>query len=51
MNTTKCKKFKGEIENYLRNSQNDFDLKIDHAFCSLKLKTWLCRSNVVKRDG
>lgn len=51
MITTKCKKFKGEIENYLRNGQNNFDVKIDRAFCSLKLKTWLCKSNIIKRDG
>ena len=51
MITTKCKKFKGEIENYLRNGQNNFDVKIDRAFCSLKFKTWLCKSNIIKRDG
>ena len=51
MITTKCQKFKGEIENYLRNGQNNFDLKIDRAFCSLKFKTWLCKSNSVKKDG
>ena len=51
MRTTKCQKFKGEIENYLRNGQNNFDVKIDRAFCSLKFKTWLCKSNIVKRDG
>jgi hypothetical protein len=51
MFTTKCKKFKGEIENYLRNGQNNFDVKIDRAFCSLKFKTWLCKSNIIKRDG
>jgi hypothetical protein len=51
MITTKCQKFKGEIENYLRNGQNNFDVKIDRAFCSLKFKTWLCKSNIVKRDG
>jgi len=51
MNTTKGKKFKGEIENYLRNSQNNFDIKVDGAFCSLKFKTWLCRSNIIKREG
>ena len=51
MITTKCHNFKGEIENYLRNSQNNFDIKIDRAFCSLKLKTWLCKSNIIKRDG
>jgi hypothetical protein len=51
MITTKCKKFKGEIENYLRNGQNNFDVKIDSAFCSLKFKTWLCKSNIIKKDG
>jgi DDE superfamily endonuclease len=51
MITTKCKKFKGEIENYLRNGQNNFDVKIDRAFCSLKFKTWLCKSNIIKKDG
>lgn len=51
MRTTKCQKFKGEIENYLRNGQNNFDVKIDRTFCSLKFKTWLCKSNIVKRDG
>jgi hypothetical protein len=51
MFTTKCKKFKGEIENYLRIGQHYFDVKIDRAFCSLKIKTWLCRSNILKRDG
>lgn len=51
MITTKCKKFKGEIENYLRKGQNNFDAKIDQAFCSLKFKTWLCRSNIIKKDG
>jgi len=49
--TTKCQKFKGEIENYLRNGQNNFDIKIDRAFCSLKFKTWLCKSSIIKKDG
>jgi len=51
MITTKCKKFKGEIENYLRKGQNNFDVKIDRAFCSLKFKTWLCRSGIIKKGG
>ena len=51
MFTIKCRKFKGEIENYLRIGQNHFDVQIDRAFCSLKIKTWLCRSNILKRDG
>ena len=48
---TKCNKFKGEIENYLRKGQNNFDIKIDRALCSLKFKTWLCKSNIIKREG
>ena len=51
MFTTKCRKFKGEIESYLRIGQHHFDVKIDRAFCSLKIKTWLCRSEILKRDG
>jgi hypothetical protein len=51
MLSTKCTKFKGEIENYLRNSQNQFECKIDRLFVSLRLKTWLQRTNIVKKDG
>ncbi len=51
MITTKCIKFKGEIENYLRNGQNNFDSKINSAFLSLKFKTLLCRTNFIKKDG
>lgn len=51
MITTKCKKFKGEIENYLRIGRHNFDIKIDQAFCSLKVRTLLCQSNILKRDG
>ena len=51
MNTTNCGKFKGEIENYLVNGQNNIDSKTNNLFRSLKLKTWLCRTNIVKKDG
>ena len=51
MLSTNCKKFKGEIENYLRNSQNQFECKIDRLFVSLRLKTWLQRTNIIKNDG
>jgi hypothetical protein len=51
MINTNCKKFKGEIENYLRNSQNQFECKIDRLFTSFKIKTWLCRTNIIKKDG
>ena len=48
MTTTNCKTFKGEIENYLVNGQNNIDSKTNNLFRSLKLKTWLCRTNIVK---
>jgi len=51
MFSTKCQKFKGEIENYLRNSQNQFECKIDRLFVSLKVKTLLQRTNIIKKDG
>ncbi len=51
MATTKCKKFKGEIENYVVNGQNNFDCKVSKLFSSLNLKTCLCRTNIVKKDG
>ena len=51
MISTKCKKFKGEIEKYLRIGRHNFDIKIDRAFCSLKIRTLLCQTNIVKRDG
>jgi len=51
MFSTKCKKFKGEIENYLRNSQNQFECKIDRLFSTLKVRTWLCRTNIIKKYG
>jgi hypothetical protein len=51
MSTTNIKKFKGEIENYLNNHQNIFESKIDGVFRSLKFKTWLSRSRIIKKDG
>ena len=44
-------KFKGEIENYLRNGHSSFDSKIDQTFSCLKVKTWLSRTNIIKKDG
>jgi len=48
---TNAIKFKGEIENYLRKGQSHFDSRIDRVFTSLKIKTWLCRTNIIKKDG
>ena len=43
--------FKGEIENYLRKNQNNFDSKIDEALTSLNIKTLLCQAGIIKKDG
>ena len=51
MNTTNYKKFKGEIESYLKRGHNNFESRIDGAFSSLKMKTWLSRTHIVKKDG
>ncbi len=51
MFTKNCKNFKGAIENYLGNQTNNFESKMDTAFSSLKVKTWLCKSNIIKKDG
>ena len=51
MINTNTRKFKGEIENYLVNSKNNFDSKINKVFSLIKFKTLLCRTNIVKRDG
>lgn len=51
MSTINCAKFKGEIENYLSNGHNNFESKIDEAFSDLKLKTILCRANIIKKQG
>ena len=51
MITTKCNRFKGEIESYLRNGRHNFDSTIDQAFRALKIKTWLCHTNIVKKYG
>jgi DDE superfamily endonuclease len=48
---TNAVKFKGEIETYLRNGQNHLDSRIDRVFTSLKIKTWLCKANIIKKDG
>ena len=49
--TTNAVKFKGEIENYLRKGQKHLDSRIDRVFTSLKIKTWLCRAGIIKKDG
>ena len=51
MHTTNCRKFKGEIENYVSKEKNIFESKIDRAFSMLKFKTYLSRTKIVKKDG
>ncbi len=51
MYTTNYKKFKGEIENYVNNSNNIFESRIDHAFSMLKIRTNLSRTKIKKKDG
>lgn len=51
MHTTNCKKFKGEIENYVRKGSNIFESKIERAFSALRLKTLLTRNKIKKKDG
>lgn len=51
MHTTNYKEFKGEIENYVNNSNNIFESRIDHAFSMLKIRTKLSRNKIKKKDG
>ena len=51
MSTINCQNFKGEIENYLCNGIHNIESKIDAAFSTLKFKTWLSKSNIIKKDG
>jgi len=51
MHTTNCRKFKGEIENYLAKEKNIFDSRIDRAFRMLNFKTQLNRAKIKKKDG
>jgi hypothetical protein len=41
MSSMNCKKFKGEIENYLKNGLPNFESKIDDSLSALNFKTWL----------
>lgn len=51
MHTAELKIFKGEVENYLCNSQHNFDSKVKELFATLNVKTWLNRANIIKEDG
>ncbi|MCD6569438.1 MAG: hypothetical protein J7L53_01915 [Deltaproteobacteria bacterium] len=51
MHTTNCRRFKGEIENYVSKEKNIFESKIDRAFSMLKFKTYLSRTKIAKKDG
>jgi hypothetical protein len=51
MYTIKCKKFKGEIENYLSKEKNIFESRLDQVFTMLNIKTKLNQANIRKKDG
>jgi len=51
MNTKNCRKFKGEIENCLKKRRSNFEFTIDSVFSELNFKTWLCKTNIIKRDS
>jgi hypothetical protein len=51
MYTTKCKKFKGEIETHLSNEKNIFESRMDRVFRMLTIKTKLNQANIRKKDG
>ena len=51
MHITNHQKFKGEIENYVRNEENIFESRFDRAFSALNIKTHLCRTKIKKEDG
>jgi hypothetical protein len=51
MYTTKCKKFKGEIETYLSNEKTIFESRMDRVFRMLTIKTKPNQANIRKKDG
>ena len=51
MNTANANRFKGEIQRYIEKSKGPFESKIYEAFSNLNIKTMLCRSGIVKKDG
>jgi hypothetical protein len=51
MYTTKCKKFKGEIETYLSKEKNIFESRMDRVFRMLNIKTKLNQASIRKKDG
>ena len=51
MYTTKCKKFKGEIESYLSKEKSIFESRMDRIFHMLNIKTNLNQANIRKKDG
>jgi hypothetical protein len=51
MHTTNCRKFNGEIENYLAKEKNIFESRFDRVFRMLRVRTQLRRSKIRKKDG
>ena len=51
MYTTKCNKFKGEIETYLSKEKNIFQSRMDRVFRMLNIKPKLNQASIRKKDG
>ena len=51
MSSHKLSTFKGEIENYQRNDQNNSDSEIDDIFASLRVRTLLRQTDIIKKRG
>ena len=51
MYTTKCEKFKGEIEAYLSKEKNIFESRMDRVFRMLNIKTKLNQVSIRKKEG
>jgi hypothetical protein len=46
-----CRRFKGEIENYLAKEKTIFESRIDHVFRMLNVKTKLNQVKIRKKEG
>jgi len=51
MDSTNCRKFKGEIEKYLCKKKNIFESRMDRVFRMLNIKTKLNQTKIRKKDG
>ena len=49
MHSMNCRRFKGEIENYLAKEKTIFESRIDHVFRMFNVKTKLNQVKIRKR--